>query len=164
MKQSQSEQSLSSPSRERLVAWRTFWETALWLLDVLDTEMQRDAGIPLRWYDVLVHAEESPDGVRMNDLADQILTSKSGLTRVIDRMEEAGLVARVRPEGDRRVILVQLTAEGTRVMEHARAFHRHGIEQYFARHLSDDEIESLARALGKVREAVRPARPGRISG
>jgi DNA-binding MarR family transcriptional regulator len=161
MQQSQSEQSLSSPSRERLVAWRTFWESAMWLLDVFDAEMQRDAGISLRWYDVLIHVEEAPDGLRMNELADQILTSKSGLTRVIDRMEEAGLVTRFRPPDDRRAILVRLTEEGVRVMEHARAYHRHGIEQYFSRHLDDDEIESLAVALGKVREAVRPARPRR---
>ena len=65
---SQSEQKLSSPSPERLRAWRLYFESALALTDVLDAELERDAGIPLRWYDALVHLEETPDGLRMNEL------------------------------------------------------------------------------------------------
>src|SRR5438132_11924811 len=49
----------------------------------------RGAGIPLRWYDALVHLEETPDGLRMNELAERILYSKSGFTGVVDRLEEA---------------------------------------------------------------------------
>src|SRR5262249_60782081 len=82
---------LSSPSTERLRAWRLFFESALALLDILDAELERDAGISQRWYDVLVHLEESPEGVSMNVLADRILYSKSGFTRAVDRMEEAGV-------------------------------------------------------------------------
>ena len=111
---SHEEQSLSSPSPERLLAWRLYFESALALIDVLDAELERDAGIPLRWYDALVHLEESPEGLRMNELAERILYSKSGLTRVVDRLEEAGLVRRVRPENDRRSILVVLTDQGPR--------------------------------------------------
>jgi len=110
--QSQKEPSLSSPSPERLRAWRLYFESALALLDVLDSELEREAGIPLRWYDVLVQLEESPEGIPMNALAERILYSKSGFTRVVDRMEEAGLVRRVRPQHDRRSILVVLTKEG----------------------------------------------------
>src|SRR6266550_3313092 len=109
---SQKGRSLSSPSPERLRAWRLYFESALALIDVLDAELERDAGIPMRWYDALVHLEETPDGLRMNELAEQILYSKSGFTRVVDRMEEAGLVRRVRPENDRRSILVVLTDRG----------------------------------------------------
>src|ERR1041385_9527029 len=95
---SSKELSLSSPSPERLRAWRLYFESALALVDVLDAELERDVGIPMRWYDVLVHLEETPDGLRMNELAERILYSKSGFTRVVDRMEEAGLVRRVRPD------------------------------------------------------------------
>ena len=73
---SQLEPRLSSPSTPRLRAWRLFFESALALLDVLDAELERDAGISQRWYDVLVHLEESPDGLPMNALADRILYSK----------------------------------------------------------------------------------------
>ena len=57
---SQIEESLSSPSPERLRAWRLYFESALALVDVLDAELARDAGMPLRWYDALVHLEETP--------------------------------------------------------------------------------------------------------
>ena len=162
--QSQKGQSLSSPSPGRLRAWRLYFESALALLDVLDTELEREAGIPLRWYDVLVQLEESPEGIPMNALADRILYSKSGFTRVVDRMEEAGLVRRVRPEHDRRSILVVLTKNGTATMERARRYHRDGIERHFSQHLSEHEIKTLTRALEKISTHARPLRPGRIRG
>src|SRR5215203_7231822 len=160
---SHEEQSLSSPSPERLRAWRLYFESALALLDVLDTEMERDAGIPIRWYDLLVHLEDEPGGLRMNELAERILYSKSGFTRVVDRLEAAGLVRRVRPENDRRSILVVLTDEGRATMEHARRHHRHAIERHFSEHLSDTDIKALTRALEKLSAHARPLRPGRIS-
>jgi DNA-binding MarR family transcriptional regulator len=162
--QSHREPSLSSPSAERLRAWRLYFESALALLDVLDTELERDAGIPMRWYDVLVQLEESPEGIPMNALADRILYSKSGFTRVVDRMEEAGLVARVRPEHDRRTILVVLTKDGTQTMERARRHHRDGIQRHFSQHLSNTEIKALTRAPDKISTHARPLRPGRIRG
>jgi DNA-binding MarR family transcriptional regulator len=79
-------------------------------------------------------------------------------------MEEAGLVRRVRPEHDRRTILVVLTDEGKETMERARRYHRDGIERYFSQHLSGHEIRALTRALEKVSLHVRPLRPGRIRG
>ncbi len=160
----QSEGSLSSPSPERLRSWRLFFESALAVIDVLDEEMQRDAGISTRWYDVLIHLEESPEGVPMNELAERILYSKSGFTRVVDRMEEAGLVRRVRPEHDRRTILVVLTDKGAETMEHARRYHRDGIERHFAQHLTDNETKILTRALEKISAHARPLRPGRLRG
>src|SRR5688572_8325581 len=159
---SQERQSLSTPSPQRLRAWRLYFESALALHDVLDAELERDAGIPLRWYDILVHLEETPDGLRMNELAERILYSKSGFTRVVDRMEEAGLVRRVRPEHDRRSILVVLTDQGRETMEEARRHHRDGIDQHFSRHLSDGDIKALTRALEKISAHARPLRPGRI--
>jgi DNA-binding MarR family transcriptional regulator len=153
---------LSSPSAEELRAWRLFFESALALQDLLDSELVRDAGIPQRWYDALVHLDETPDGLRMNELAERILYSKSGFTRVVDRMEEAGLVRRVRPENDRRSILVVLTDEGRGTMERARRHHRHSIEQHFTRHLADSDIRAITRAFEKVSAHARPLRPGRI--
>ena len=131
---------------------------------MLDRELQEAVGIPQRWYDVLVQLEEAPDGLPMNELAERILYSKSGFTRVVDRMEEAGLVRRVRPEHDRRSILVLLTEEGTKTMERARLHHRDGIDRHFSRHLTDAEVRALTKALEKVSRHARPLRPGRISG
>lgn len=155
---------MSSPSPERLRAWRLFFESALALQSVLDTELEHEAGLTLRWYDVLVHLEESPAGISMSELAGQILHSKSGFTRVVDKMEQAGLVRRVRPEHDRRSILVVLTDKGTETMHRARRYHRDGIERHFSQHLTDNEITVLTRALAKVSTHARPLRPGRIRG
>jgi DNA-binding MarR family transcriptional regulator len=98
----------------------------------------------------------------MNELAERILYSKSGFTRVVDRMEEAGLVRRVRPENDRRSILVVLTDKGHNTMERARAHHRHAIERHFSRHLTDTNIKTLTRAVEKLSTHAGPLRPGRI--
>ena len=159
---SHGEQSRSRPAPERLRAWRLYFESALALVDVLDAELERDAGIPLRWYDILVHLEETPDGLRMNKLAERILYSKSGFTRVVDRMEEAGLVRRVRPENDRRSILVVLTDEGRDMLERARYHHRLALEQHFTRHLTDADIKALTRAFEKISSHARALRLGAI--
>jgi DNA-binding MarR family transcriptional regulator len=159
---SSKELSLSSPSPERLRAWRLFFESALALLDVLDNELEQAAGISQRWYDVLVHLEDAPHGIPMNELADRILYSKSGFTRVIDRMEEAELVRRARPENDRRTILIVLTDNGTELLERARRHHRDGIQRHFSQHLTNTDIKALTNALEKISTHARPLRPGRI--
>jgi DNA-binding MarR family transcriptional regulator len=161
--QLQRDQSLSSPSAEQLRAWRLYFESALALIDVLDRELERDTGLPLRWYDVLVHLEDSPDGLGTTELAERVLYSKSGFTRVVDKMEAAGLVRRVRPEHNRRSVLVGLTDLGRQTMERARRHHRHGIEQHFSHHLAPTDIKALTRALEKISAHVRPLRPGRVS-
>ena len=164
MGQLQSEPSLSSPPREQLVVWRTFLEASFALIDILDAELQERCGISLRWYDVLVHLEEAEHGIRMNELASRILASKSGLTRVIDRMEETGLVERQRPADDRRAIEIVMTPAGRKALADARSVHRRGINEHFAQHLNKRDFDSLSRALEKVRTHVRPLRPGRVSG
>jgi DNA-binding MarR family transcriptional regulator len=146
------------------VAWRVFFECALALPDILDAELQAAGGLSFRWYDVMVHLDEAGDGVPMTDIANRILASKSGLTRVIDRMEEAGLVRRERPPDDRRVVLVFMTPEGRRALEESRVIHRDGIRRHFTELLGERDLEELREKLQKVREHVRPLRPGRISG
>jgi DNA-binding MarR family transcriptional regulator len=158
----QIEQSLSSPTGQQLAAWRTFLTCAFALIDILDVELQAECDLTLRWYDVLVQLEEAEHPVRMNELASRILASKSGLTRVIDRMEEAGLVRRERPGNDRRVIEVVLTEQGAAALQAARVVHRRGIYRHFASHLDERAVAALSRQLEKVSAHVRPLRPGRL--
>ena len=153
---------LSSPSPERLRTWRLFFESALALTDVLDGELEQAVGIPMRWYDVLVQLEESPEGIPTKELADRILYSKSGFTRVVDRLEEEGLVQRDRPEYDRRTILIVLTEAGTAMLAAARRHHRDGIERHFSHYLTEADIKALTRALEKISAHARSLRPGRI--
>ena len=132
------------------------------LLDVLDAELERDAGIPNAGTTSSSTSRNRRTGMPMNELADRILYSKSGFTRVVDRMEEMGLIRRVRPENDRRSILVVLTDAGAETLERARRYHRDGIERHFAQHLTDADVKALTRALEKVSAHARPLRPGRI--
>jgi DNA-binding MarR family transcriptional regulator len=155
---------VSSATHEQLAAWRVFLECAFALIDILDAELQDERALTLRWYDVLVQLEEAGGSCRMTDLAGRILASKSGLTRVIDRMEEAGLVQRERPRDDRRVILVAITPAGLEALEAARAVHRRGIDEHFVQQLNERDVAALKRIFTKVSEHVRPLRPGRVSG
>lgn len=145
-------------------AWRTFIECSWALTDILEAELLAAQGMSIRWYDVLVHLEDAEDGMPMNELADRILHSKSGLTRVIDNMEKAGFVRRERPPHDRRQVLVSITPGGRKALDAARVVHRDGIRRHFTDHLSAKDREALSRALEKVRTHVRPLRPGRVSG
>jgi DNA-binding MarR family transcriptional regulator len=164
IERSHSEASLSSLTDEQRAIWRVFLECGYALIDILDAELQAEAGMTLRWYDVLVNLEEADRPVRMNELASRILASKSGLTRVVDRMEEEGLVERQRPPEDRRAIEVVMTPKGAEALQGARVVHRRGIHQHFAQHLDDPAFAALLDALRPVHEHVRPLRPGRISG
>ena len=154
---------MSSPTTNQRAQWRVFLETAIAVIDILDSEMQEERGITLAWYDVLIHLEDAPDGLGMTEIANRILFSKSGLTRVIDRMEAAGLVRRERPPEDRRVVKVLLTPAGLDALDAARAVHRRGIQEHFVSHLDPAQLQELAAMLQGVREHVRPLRPGRIS-
>ena len=155
---------MSSPTREQLIVWRAFLETSYALIDILDAELQAERGLSLAWYDALVHLEEGEHGLRMNELASRILLSKSGLTRVIDKMEEAGLVTRERPAGNRRVVLVHMTPKGAETLAAARVVHRRGIQEHFAQQVDQADLQALAGILQPIRDHVRPLRPGRVSG
>src|SRR5665213_1540186 len=147
---------MSSPTPKQRAQWRVFLETAMALIDILDAELQAERGISIAWYDALTHLEDAPEGLGMTELANRILFSKSGLTRVVDRMEATGLVRRERPPEDRRVVKVLLTPAGLDALNSARAVHRRGIQEHFVSHLNPAALEALAGMLQGVREHVRP--------
>ena len=153
---------LVRPSRKRLRASRLYLESALALSDLLDAKLEEDTGIRLAWYDILGQLEGEDDGLRMNELAGRVLYSKSGFTRVVDKLEQAGLVRRARPEHDRRSILVLLTTQGRQTLERARRYHHNSIEQHFSRHLEDRDIKALIRALEKIDAPKGTLRAGRL--
>ena len=135
-------------------AWRLFVETHAALFGHLVDQMRVDVGIPMTWYDVLLHLAEVEGGrLRMHELADAVLLSKSGLTTLVDRMEAAGLVRREVPAGDRRAIDVVLTDAGRRRFQEAAAVHRRGIDAHFCAHLSQDETAALIALLERLRSA-----------
>ena len=80
----------------QLVAWRAFLSAHATVIRLLEEEMDREQGLPLSWFDVLAHLERAPDGrLRMQELAGSVVISRSGLTRLFDRIAEAGKLVRV---------------------------------------------------------------------
>jgi DNA-binding MarR family transcriptional regulator len=93
--------------------------------------------------------------MRMRELADAVLLSRSGLTRLVDRMERAGLVTRTPDAADRRVVRVALTDAGTAAYRDARAEHRSAVAEHFLDRLTAAEAATIERALERVLEASR---------
>jgi DNA-binding MarR family transcriptional regulator len=138
-------------TQERLATWRAFLETHAVVVGALEVELDAERSLPLAWYDVLVSLSEAPDRrMRMQDLASRVLFSRSGLTRLVDRMVGAGLVRRERCDDDRRGTYAVLTASGARRLRDASGVHLRGVREHFDRHLTDADVRALRTALDRV--------------
>jgi DNA-binding MarR family transcriptional regulator len=150
------------PDPQRLEAWRAFLRAHAVLTDTLDRELQAERDLPLAWYDVLLNLAESGDHrLRMRDLADRVMLSRSGLTRLVDRMATAGLVSRQPDPDDRRGTLACLTDTGLQTLRRAAPVHLRGVQEHFASHLRDDEVDVVRAALQRV--SAPPTRQDRPS-
>lgn len=149
----------TAPPSDRLAVWRAFLETHAAVVDVLEHELRTERDLPLTWYDVLVQLSEAQDHqLRMQDLAQAVLLSKSGLTRLVDRMERAGLVIREPCERDRRGTFARLTDAGLERLRACAPVHLRGVAQHFTSHLTDDEVATLAAAFDRILAASGAAR------
>ena len=136
---------------EQTSAWRAF----LWAPELVTRRLERkllaDTGLPLPWFDVLIHLYEAPERrLRFQALADSVVLSRSGLTRLVDRMEAAGLVRREPAPGDRRGLYAVLTQQGKERFEEVIPGHRRDVDEHFTRHLTEEELDTLAALLSKV--------------
>ncbi|HVS43886.1 MAG TPA: helix-turn-helix domain-containing protein [Candidatus Dormibacteraeota bacterium] len=144
------------PDPERLAAWRLLLEAHAAVVDRLGRELEAECGLPLTWYDVLVQLASAPEGrLRMRDLARAVLLSRSGLTRLVDRMEASGMVCREAHPSDGRGAFAVLTPAGRAALRRAAPVHLRGIDAHFARHLSDADAAALCDALSRVVDAER---------
>ena len=145
-------------STDPMTAWETLLRTVSTLLRTFEQELQENEGLPLTWYDVLIQLNESRDGqLRMQALADRVVLSRSGLTRLIDRMEKAGLVRREPSQEDRRGYYALLTEDGREVLRRARPIHHRGIYEHFTSHLDEADVQALYIAMAKVRKGNQPS-------
>ena len=128
-----------------LGAWRELLRVHATLTRELDEELRRSHGLPLSSYDVLIYLRAAPGRrLRMAELADSVLLSRSGMTRLVDRLEREGLIVRDVCESDGRGSFAVLTEEGERVLSRARPTHLDGVRERFLRHFSAGELETLA--------------------
>ncbi len=131
-------------------AWRTFLEAHANVVKALENELRAEADLPLTWYDALIQLKEAGGSLRMHELADRLLLSRSATTRFADRLEAAGLIGRQPCDADRRGTRVYLTDQGLATLRAAAPIHLRGIEEHFARHLSAGDAAALTRILGRV--------------
>ena len=132
--------------RAEQTAWRAYLDGTRTLMQALDRQLQADAGLSLTDYELLVRLSEAPGGtLRMRDLADATLSTRSGVTRAVTRAEQAGWVRRLECEQDRRGMNAQLTDAGRAKLEASAPGHVAAVREHLIDRLGPAQIEQLAR-------------------
>ena len=144
-------------SDRELAAWRGLLRTHAMLVKRLDAELEEAHGLALTSYEVLLHVALADGGrMRMCDIAESVLLSRSGLTRLVDRLERDELVERVSCADDARGAYAQLTPRGEAKLREARTTHLDGVRRHFLGHLAPEQQELLADAWEKVGTSGAP--------
>lgn len=131
--------------------WRTFLRAHAQATRALEADLLAEHELPLPSYDVLLQLAESPQrALRMTELAARVLLSRSGLTRLVDRLEREGLVRRQACPSDARGTLAVLTDDGLAKLRTAAPTHLRGVAEHVTDRLSDDEVAQLSQLLGKL--------------
>jgi len=134
-----------------LSAWRGLLETHARVTRALDAEMRAAHGLSVSSYEVLMFLADAPGRrLRMAEIADRVLLSRSGLTRLVDRLEAAGYVTRCAAEDDGRGAYAELTDAGLAKLQAARKTHLDGVRRHFLTHLSEPEQAALGAVWARV--------------
>ena len=147
-----SSETLACPSGdEKVQLFGLLLETNARLSRKLGIELESSCELPLAWFDVLLQLRRSPVGrLKMNEIADAIVHSSGGTTRLVDRIEEAGLVARQSCPSDRRAIHVAITDAGNAKLDQALNVHLEYLDDSLAKQLTENERATLATLLTKL--------------
>ncbi len=131
--------------------WRTFLRVHAGVTRELENHLLDEHDLPLASYDVLVQLAEAPDRqLRMNHLAESVLLSRSGLTRLVDRLQREGLVERTTCPNDQRGMYAVLTTEGYERLRAATPTHLRGVRELVLERLDPAELRQLGALLGKL--------------
>ncbi len=145
---------------QHLHAWRLFLTAHAQLITAIDARLRAAQQIPLNWYDVLIELYEVPDQrLRMSDLAERVLLTRSGLTRLVDRLEKAGYLRREIDPEDRRGFYAIITDAGIEAMRGAWPVYASGINQLFAQYLSAAEARLLTDIFARMLEDIADNTP-----
>jgi DNA-binding MarR family transcriptional regulator len=130
------------PSEQR--AWRAYLDATTLLFDALDRQLQRDSGMPLAYYEILVRLSEAEGrSLRMSELADATRSSRSRLSHAVARLEERGWLQRVDCETDKRGQLATLTDAGFAALEAAAPGHVAAVRKHLIDQLSPKQVDQL---------------------
>jgi DNA-binding MarR family transcriptional regulator len=135
-----------------LSAWRGLLQAHARITRALDAELRAEHGLPVSSYEVLMFLADAPGHrLRMAEIADMVLLSRSGLTRLVDRLEASGYVTRCAAEDDGRGAYAELTDAGRTKVRAARQAHLDGVRRHFLSQLSDDEQAELGAIWTRLR-------------
>jgi DNA-binding MarR family transcriptional regulator len=141
---------------ERVVLFGLLLETNARLSKSLGLELEAACDLPLAWFEVLLQLRKAPeDRLKMNQIAEAIVHSSGGTTRLIDRLEEAGYVTRQLCPNDRRAIFVAISPRGNQKLDEALNVHLDYLEDNLAKRLSDQERSTLATLLNKLNSSAK---------
>lgn len=144
-----------------VTAWGLVLEGTGRVSGALGQQLEQEVGVPLTWFEVLLRLGRSPGRrLRMVELSRQISFSDSGLSRLADRMEKAGLIDRALCRTDRRGTEAVLTDEGAQVLERALAVHVRGLRTHLLDRVTAEELDVLTRVMDRLRTAAGGAASG----
>ena len=138
------------PGRRGFGAWRSLLRAHATLMRRLDSDLERETGLALADFDVLAQLAAAHGELRMTELAERALISRSGMSRRVARLVDEGLVRRDRAGTDARGVVVALTEAGIARLAEAAPVHVGGISKLFVAKLDDQELALLEHALTKV--------------
>lgn len=139
------------PTARELAPWRLFLRAHAQLTRALEHELLAEQDLPLASYDVLLQLGEAPGRrLRMTELADRVLLSRSGLTRLVDRLEKDGLVERAACPNDARGTHAVLTEAGLARLRTAAATHLRGVAEHVTSRLTAEELAQLEALMAKL--------------
>jgi DNA-binding MarR family transcriptional regulator len=147
------------PDEQR--TWRAFLSASRALMETLDRELQRSAGMPHAYYEILVRLSEAPDrSLRMSDLAEATGSSRSRLSHAVTRLEQSGFVRREDCPTDRRGLTAVLTDRGFEVLAAAAPGHVQGVRRHLFDPLTPAQVDQLRRISEALVDHLDPDRPG----
>ncbi len=140
---------------DETAAYMALLEGSSLLFQAVDQHLQREAGITHAQFEILSRLALQPDGLRMTDLAAQVLLSRSGLTYQAAQMERLGLIERIRSDADERCILARVTPDGAALFERLLPAHVTLVRESLFSRLKPGEAETVAAALARVAAGLR---------
>lgn len=136
---------------QQLEAWRTFLKAHAKIITLIEQDLASEKRVPLSTYDVLIALFEAPGKrLRINEIGKSVVLSRSGLTRLVDRLERENLIIRERSDTDRRGAFAVLTREGQRELLKAWPVYSKGIQEHFVSKVTNEELEQLRTILQKM--------------
>jgi DNA-binding MarR family transcriptional regulator len=153
--------STAKRSDESIAAWRAMLIAHSRALRAIEDDLSTQGVIPLTWYDVLLELRAVDGPLRMQDLSERVVLSRTRVSRLVKELEDQGLVRRAADEHDGRSTLVAITKPGVKALRAAAPLYMAGIEEHFTRHLTVTQQRSIAVGLTRVADAHNREEPRR---